>query len=237
MIFYLPVILAGNVAALMSWRLMLDPSKGLVNTILSWMSDNIPLFGWVLRAIIYVTEISNALFIGLQRGNMQILTNVINSGFPQDGRMPLWYTNEIWTKPSIVIILIWSAGSMMLVYLAALKGVPRRIYEAAQIDGANKWQQFRHITLPMITPATFYNLVVGIIASLQIFEQAYIVAPTAGPSESSFFAAYYLYRATFRYNDQIGYGAAMSWILLVITLCLTLAQFIMSKRWVHYDVD
>jgi multiple sugar transport system permease protein len=122
----------------------------------------------------------------------------------------------------------------MVVYLAALKGVPREVYEAAEVDGATPWQRFRHITLPLITPATFYNLITGIIATLQIFEMSYILTRDGGPAQSTYFVAYYLWRATFRFNE-VGYGAAMSWALLLIILVITTIQFRLGRRWVYYE--
>ena len=123
---------------------------------------------------------------------------------------------------------------MMLIYLAALYGIPTEILEAARVDGANSWQIFRRIMLPLISPATFYNLVVGVITTLQIFEQTYVLSDAGGPAQSLYSVAYYLWRSTFRFN-KIGYGAAMSWIILLILLAFTFLQFRLSNRWVHYD--
>ncbi|HEY0603937.1 MAG TPA: sugar ABC transporter permease [Herpetosiphonaceae bacterium] len=236
MVFYLPVILAGNAAMLLTWRLMLNPNNGVINTILGFLSNVVLPFNWLLRAVIYVTELSNAAFMGLQRGNFAALGNVINGGFPGAERLPLWHQSPLWSKPALVLILAWSAGMMMVIYLAALNGVPRQLYEAAEVDGATRWQRFRHITLPLITPATFYNLVVGMIATLQIFEQSYILTRDGGPAQSTYFAAYYLWRATFRFNE-VGYGAAMSWVLLVIILVCTAIQFRIANRWVYYEAQ
>jgi multiple sugar transport system permease protein len=234
MVFYLPVILAGNAAMLLTWRLMLNPNNGVVNTILGFLSDTFPPFNWLMRLGIYITETSNAAFIGLQRGTLVPLFNVIDAGFPGADRLPLWYQSPLWSKPSLVLIAAWSAGTMMVVYLAALKSVPPQLYEAVELDGASDWQRLRYITLPLITPATFYNLIIGMIATLQIFEQSYILTRDGGPAQSTYFVAYYLWRATFRFNE-VGYGAAMSWLLLLIILILTLGQFLMANRWVYYE--
>ncbi|HEX6288942.1 MAG TPA: sugar ABC transporter permease [Herpetosiphonaceae bacterium] len=236
MMFYLPVILAGNAAMLLTWRLMLNPNNGVINTILGFLSNALPPFQWLLRLTIYVTELSNAAFMGLQRGNFAALSNALGAGFPGPDRLPLWHQSPLWSKPALIVILAWSAGMMMVIYLAALNGVPRTLYEAAEVDGATAWQRFRHITLPLITPATFYNLVVGMIATLQIFEQSYILTRDGGPAQSTYFVAYYLWRATFRFNE-IGYGAAMSWVLLVIILVCTAIQFQIANRWVYYEAQ
>ncbi|MEM8532019.1 MAG: sugar ABC transporter permease [Chloroflexota bacterium] len=234
MVFYLPVILAGNAAMLLTWRLMLSPNNGVINSILGFLSNAFLPFQWVMQLGIYVTEISNAAFAGLQRGNMTILENTIANGFPAADRLPLWYQSPLWSKPSLVLVGAWSAGIMMVVFLAALKNVPQTMYEAAEVDGASPLQRFRHITLPLIAHATFYNLIIGIIATLQIFEQAYILTRDGGPAQSTYFVAYYLWRATFRFNE-VGYGAAMSWILLLIILVITLVQFRLANRWVYYE--
>lgn len=152
MVFYLPVILAGNTAMLLTWRLMLNPNNGVIDTVLGFLSDHVPPFQWLLRAGIYVTELRSAAFSALQRGALGPLTSVLNGGFPGADRLPLWRQRPLWSKPSLVLIAAWSAGIMMVVYLAALKNVPKHLYEAAEVDGATPWQQFRLITLPLITP-------------------------------------------------------------------------------------
>jgi ABC-type sugar transport system permease subunit len=128
---------------------------------------------------------------------------------------------------------MWSSGTGMLIFLAALKNVPQSLYEAAEVDGANVWQRFFKITLPMISPAMFYNIVIGMIAALQTFETIYILqTPLTLDSLQS--AAYLLYARTFS-ELHIGEGAAMSWILVVIILTLTVLQFRFSRSWVHYE--
>jgi multiple sugar transport system permease protein len=146
--------------------------------------------------------------------------------------VPLWLGSELWSKPSLILITMWSSGSGMLIFLAALKGVPGVFYEAAEVDGATAWQRFWRITLPMISPAMFYNVVIGMIAALQTFEAVYIIQNTQ-TEQSIASAAYFLFVRTFR-QLEIGQGAAASWILAVIIVVLTIAQFRYS-RWVHYS--
>lgn len=153
--------------------------------------------------------------------------------FPTSDRVPLWMTSELWTKPSLILITMWSSGAMMLIFLAALKGVPPSLYEAAEVDGANGMQRFFRITIPMISPAMFYNIVIGVIAALQTFETIYILQ-TPNTVESLTSGAFYLFTRTFR-QLAIGEGAAMSWILVVIILTLTVLQFRYSRSWVHYE--
>lgn len=155
------------------------------------------------------------------------------SQFPDKTRIPLWMNSELWSKPALILITMWSSGTGMLIFLAALKGVPRSLYEAAEVDGASAIQRFFKITLPMISPAMFYNIVIGVIAALQTFETIYILqTPLTRDSLSS--AAFLLYSRTFT-ELRIGEGAAMSWILVVIILTLTVLQFRFSRSWVHYE--
>lgn len=154
--------------------------------------------------------------------------------WPSQDRVPLWLTNELWSKPSLILITLWSSGAGMLIFLAALKGVPESLYEAAKVDGANQLQRFFNITLPMISPALFYNVVIGMIAALQTFESVYIISnPTTQDSLSS--AAFFLYVRTFR-QLAIGEGSAVSWTLAVVIVMLTVLQFRYSN-WVHYEVE
>lgn len=155
------------------------------------------------------------------------------ASFPSSDHVPLWLNSELWSKPSAILITTWSSGAGMLIFLAALKNVPQSMYEAAEVDGANPIQRFFKITLPMISPAMFYNIVIGVIAALQTFEIVYILqTPLTRDSLQS--AAFLLYSRTFS-ELHIGEGAAMSWILVVIILTLTVLQFRFSRSWVHYE--
>jgi multiple sugar transport system permease protein len=234
--FYLPVVLGLNAAALLCWRLMLNANTGVINSVLRAGSEAFPPFGWLVRGFVYVNELVNAFFLGLQNGNFTPLSQVADAGFPSIDRVPLWLQSPLWTKTSIILILVWACGAMMLIFLAALYNVPKEINEAAVVDGATPWQRFRKVTLPLITPAMFYNIVVGTIATLQIFEQTYVLyrdSPTV--AQSAYSVVYDLWRSTFRFNEM-GYGSAISWILLVLIMAVTLVQLRLQDRWVQYDL-
>ncbi len=128
---------------------------------------------------------------------------------------------------------LWSAGGGMIVWLAGLKGISESYYEAAELDGAGSWQKFWRITVPMLTPYIFFNLVMGLIGCFQIFSQAFIMTQ-GGPVNSTLFYAYHLFNNAFRYL-HMGYASAMAWVLVVIVLALTFFQMKFSKRWVHYE--
>lgn len=147
---------------------------------------------------------------------------------------PLWLLDPNWSKPSMVLMSIWSiGGGRMLVFLAALQGIPKHLYEAVDIDGGGWWAKFRNVTIPMLSPIIFLWSVLEIIFSLQVFVEAYIMTQ-GGPLNSTMFYNLYLYNKAF--NDfEMGYASALAWLLLVISLIITVIQFRLSKRWVHYD--
>ncbi len=148
---------------------------------------------------------------------------------------PLWLQDRAWSKPAIIIMSLWGAGGGMIIWLAGLKGISPQLYEAAEVDGAGAWQKFRHVTLPQLTPYIFFNLVMGTIATFQIFGQAFIMTK-GGPVNSTLFYVYYLFNNAFRYG-HMGYAAAMAWFLFAIVFVLTLVQMKLSKRWVYYESE
>jgi len=148
---------------------------------------------------------------------------------------PYWLQSPAWSKPSLILMGLWGAGAGMIIWLAGLKGIPEYLYEAAEIDGANWWGKFRHVTLPMLTPYIFFNLVMGIIGTFQIFAQAYIMTQ-GGPADSTLFYVYYLFNNAFRYL-KMGYASAMAWILFVIIFILTVINFKLAPKWVYYEAE
>lgn len=148
---------------------------------------------------------------------------------------PLWLSSLTWSKPALIMMALWGSGSAMIICLAGLQGVPQHLYEAAEIDGANRWQRFTHITLPMLSPTLFFMLILGVIGSFQVFTTAYVMTG-GGPAESTLFYMLYLYRRAFVFLNM-GYAAAMAWILFVIVLALTLVQFRLANRWVYYEAE
>jgi multiple sugar transport system permease protein len=154
-------------------------------------------------------------------------------------RGPGWLASHDWALPALIIMSLWSVGGGMIIYLAGLQSIPTTLYESAQIDGANGWQQVRHITLPLMTPVIFYNLVIGIIGTFQYFTEVYVLTANSsgglgGPAEATLFYNIYLYNNAFRYFNM-GYASALAWVLFVIVLVLTLLVFRSSAAWVYYD--
>jgi multiple sugar transport system permease protein len=146
-----------------------------------------------------------------------------------------WLQDPKIAKPAFIIMSFWTIGGQMVILLAGLKGIPQQLYEAAAIDGANTWQRFWNVTLPMLTPALFFNFIIAIIGAFQVFTQAYIMTE-GGPNYATLFYLLYLYRMAFE-NFRMGYASAMAWVLFVIILCFTLIQFRLSDRWVFYEGD
>lgn len=148
---------------------------------------------------------------------------------------PLWLQSSSWllgSKAAIIVMGLWGAGAGMIIWLAGLKGIPAHLHEAAEIDGAGPVRRFFSITLPMLSPYIFFNLIMGVIGTMQIFTQAYVMTK-GGPDDSTLFYAYYLFNNAFNYF-KMGYASAMAWLLLVIVVVLTLIQLRLSRRWVHY---
>lgn len=144
-----------------------------------------------------------------------------------------WLTSMRWSKPSLIIMSLWACGGSMLIFLAGLQNIPRELYEAAQIDGAKRFQTFKAITIPLLSPSIFFNLIIGLITSLQIFTPAYIMTK-GGPVNETLFYVLYLYRSAFEWF-KMGYASALAWILFVIILVLSLIQMKSSSHWVHYQ--
>lgn len=148
---------------------------------------------------------------------------------------PQWFVDPTWAKPALILMALWALGSAMIVFLAGLQGIPLELYEAASIDGANGWSSFWAVTMPMLSPVIFFNLVVGVIGSFQIFTSVFIISNGQGsPSNSTLFLVLYLYQNGFTYF-RMGYASAIAWLLFVIVLIFTGLQFLGARRWVHYE--
>ncbi len=146
---------------------------------------------------------------------------------------PAWFTDARWAKPGLIILMIWTCGGTVIIWLAGLQTLPRHLYEAAMIDGATPLRRFWHITFPLLTPYLLFNWIMGTIGSLQIFTQAYIIN---APGDSMLFYVLYLFFRAFRYFEM-GYACAMAWVLFAITVALCLLQLWMSRRWVYYESE
>ena len=148
-------------------------------------------------------------------------------------RGPAWLDSTAWALPAMVIVTVWKGlGYSMVIFLAGLQNIPQDLYHAATIDGAGVWKRFRHITLPMLSPTTFFVLVITLINSFQVFEQTYVLTK-GGPANSTLTMSYYIYQNAFQFF-QMGKAAALSYLLFAVIFAVTLIQFRIQKRWVFY---
>ncbi len=150
---------------------------------------------------------------------------------------PAWFTDPNWAKPGLILLSLWGVGASSLIFLAGLKDIPSELLEAAAIDGANAWHRFWRITIPLLTPVILYNLVTGVIASFQVFTNAFVIGGTTGrPQESLLMYFVHLYRNAFRYFNM-GYASAMAVVLFIVVLIITLLIFRSTNRWVFYESE
>ena len=146
---------------------------------------------------------------------------------------PGWLASQQWALPALIIMRLWGVGGGMVIYLAGLQGIPTTLYEAAEIDGANSLQKLTRITIPLMTPVIFYNLIIGIIGTFQFFTSVYVLT-RGGPADATLFYNLYLYNTAFRYMNM-GYASALGWVLFFIVLLITLLAFKSSAFWVYYE--
>jgi multiple sugar transport system permease protein len=159
---------------------------------------------------------------------------LINAGLARLGIAgPAWLTDEQWALRALIFMSLWGFGGTMLIYLAGLQGVPKELYEAAQVDGASRFRQHLHITVPMLSPVTFFNLIMGIIASLQVFAEPFVLTK-GGPNNSTLLLSVYLYQNAFQYL-KMGYASAIAWVTFAIILVFTLLVFRSMPMWVHSE--
>jgi multiple sugar transport system permease protein len=148
-------------------------------------------------------------------------------------RAPQWLADPMWTKPALVTMSIWGIGGQIVIYLAALQDVPKHLIESAEIDGAGWWARLWHVTIPMISPVIYFNLIIGIIGSLQVFVQPYIMMGEGGPGHSAYLYTWYLYDNAFTFLNM-GYASALAWLLFVIIIVLTWIATSASRKHIYY---
>ncbi len=188
------------------------------------------------RTVFYMPAMIPVVAAGIiMAGVMNTQTGFVNKGLEAVGIPgPDWLNSVFWIYPALTLIGLWGLGGLMLTLLAAMQGVPSELYESARIDGANGWQQFMNITLPMISPVIFYNLILFLIGAFKYFDIPYVLKNgTGGPADATLFYNLYLFKNAFNYN-LMGYGSAMAWVLFLIVLALTILLFSTSGRWVFY---
>ncbi|MHB0877782.1 MAG: carbohydrate ABC transporter permease [Anaerolineae bacterium] len=191
----------------------------------------------VLRTMFYIPSITPAvasaiLWLWLLNPTYGLVNLLLRTVFGIESG-PQWFSSTTWAKPALIIMSLWTVGNTVVIYLAGLQGVPDTLYEAAAIDGANRWGMFRHVTVPQMTPSIFFTLVLGLIGSFQVFTPALVIT-NGGPADATLFYLLHLYRNGFQYF-KMGYASAMAWFLFVIMVTLTVLQFRMARNWVYYE--
>lgn len=202
-LFYVPSVTAG-VATYLLWSWIFNPNLGLLNRVLRYQIPWPDFSGGI--GIKYIPLVANP---------------------------PGWLTSPEWAMPALIIMALWGVGGGMLIYLAGLQGIPEEYYEAAMLDGASTTQKFWHVTIPLLSPTIFFNLIMSIIGSFQVFGAAFVMTG-GGPSNATLFYVLYLFQNAFMYF-RMGYASAMAWLLFIIILTLTLIQFKIAPKWVHYQ--
>jgi multiple sugar transport system permease protein len=191
----------------------------------------------VFRTIFYLPSVVSGIAVAILW--IMILHKdfgLINSALAWVGiRGPGWLVEPQWAMPALILMSLWGAGGSMVIYLAGLQSVPQHLYEAASIDGAGPWGKFLNVTVPMMSPVIFYNLIVGFIASIQGFVLVLIMT-NGGPANATLVYGLYLYRNAFQFF-QMGYASALAWVLLLVIMLITAAQFFFAKYWVFYEGD
>jgi ABC-type sugar transport system permease subunit len=203
---------------------------------LAMLVNNPKLIGrTVFRTLFYMpTQIPIIATTLIWQGVLNLHTGWLNYALGAVGIAgPDWLNSAFWVYPGLSLMSLWGTGTMMLIALAGLQSVPTELYEAARIDGAGKWAQFRNVTIPMVSPVLFYNLIIALIGTFQYFTQAYVMTNGRGdPDNATLFFNLNLYREGWRYYDM-GYAATLAWLLFVIVLSLTVILFKTRSRWVY----
>ena len=198
------------------------------------LNQKVPAVGF-FRTVYYLPSVVSGVAVSLlwvwvlqpQFGLLNYFLHMVGLPGPQ------WLSSPSWALPGLIVMSLWTVGSTMIIFLAGLQGIPAELYESAKIDGASTLRQFFAVTIPLITPVILFNLVIGIIASFQVFTQAYVMT-NGGPNNATLFYVLYLYQVAFQFS-QMGYASALAWILFIIVLVLTLLVFRSSGRWVYYE--
>lgn len=210
--FYLPAVIP-VVATSVLWLWLLDPQDGMVNYLLGWIG--LPEQNWLTQARSAVSPEGVGTLTGWLAGNNELTL--------------------FGAKDALVLMSVWAVGNAMIIFLAAIGDVPRSLYEAASIDGAGWFHKFRHVTIPMLSPVILFNVVMGLIRSVQTFTSIYILSEGTGqPGDSLLVFSLHLFLSAFS-DLEMGYASAMAWVTFVILVVCTLLLFRSSKHWVYYS--
>jgi multiple sugar transport system permease protein len=189
------------------------------------------------RTLFYIPSIvpviaSSMIFVWIFQPSFGLVNSVLSDVHITG---PEWFFSIAWSKPSFILLGLWGLGQPMVIYLAALQGVPREMYEVADLEGASAWQRLRRITIPMISPVILFNVIMSLVLSIQYFTQAQVIeTPPGSPGTSTMFFVTYYYEQAFSFL-HLGYASAMAFILFILVLLITVVLLRTSRRWVYYE--
>jgi multiple sugar transport system permease protein len=223
------------------YAVMYVPTAMVVALVLAMILNRVGRASGFFRTVFYLPVMTppvaaGALFLLLLNGNQGLLNRVLRV-VGIDG--PNWTTDTAWVKPGLALTMLWGVGGMVVIYLAALRQVPKDLYEAAALDGAGPWMRFRKITLPMISGALFFTLIVQTISALQMFDQAYTMffggqQNSTYANDAALFYVIYLFQQGFTFL-HMGYASALAWLLFIVIMIITAIQVRVSRRFVYYE--
>jgi multiple sugar transport system permease protein len=193
----------------------------------------------VYRTLFYIPSIvpvvaSSLIFVWIFQPSFGIV-NALLSDVHVTG--PAWFFSISWSKPTFILLGLWGLGQPMVIYLAALQGVPKELYEVAALEGASAWQRLRSVTIPMISPVILFNVIMSLVVSIQYFTQAQVIeTPPGSPGGSTMFYITYYYQQAFQFL-HLGYASAMAFLLFIGVIIVTVVLLRTSSRWVYYEND
>ena len=189
------------------------------------------------RTIFYIPEVISGVAVSLMwMWLLQPDTGVINTLLSYIGiQGPGWFWDPDWALPSVALMSVWSVGGGAVIYLAGLQNIPPHLYEAAEIDGANSWHKFWKITLPLLTPTLYFQLIIEMIGAFKVFTQAFVITQ-GGPLKATYFYLFYFYEEAFQ-NFNMGYASALALLLMLVIMAATILVNQTSKYWVYYEAD
>ncbi|MDF2992448.1 MAG: spermidine/putrescine transporter permease [Microbacterium sp.] len=224
------------------FTLLQVPLYVIVSLVLALLLDRAGRASGFFRTVFYLPKMTPPVAVGvlflLLFNGQNGLVNTVLGWFGIDG--PAWTTDPAWVKPGLVFMSLWTVGASVIILLAALRNVPEQLYESAKLDGAGFWRSARHVTIPMISPALFFVIIVNTIAGFQTFDEAYTAffgsGNTTYSNDAALFYVIYLFQQAFEFLNM-GYASAMAWLLFVIIMAVTAVQLVVSRRLVYYEGD
>jgi multiple sugar transport system permease protein len=221
------------------FTVMVVPAHVVASLFLAMLLTRVGKLAGFFRTVFYLPVMTPAVAVGILyllmfNGSYGLINGALSAIHIKG---PFWTSDPTWVKPGLVIMELWSVGASVVILLAALVGVPRHLYEASAMDGASRWRQFRDVTVPMISPALFFIIIINTISALQTFDKVYTAfynQNTPFGTEATLFYAIYLFQQAFQFF-HMGYASALAWVLFGLIMVVTVIQIVVSRRFVYYE--